>query len=47
MPILEYKQWRQFNDAVKKAKGLCKASNNAVLDHFADVRKMVKAGVVK
>lgn len=44
-PILEYKQWRQFNDVVNKAKESCKASNNKVSDHFADVRKMVNAGV--
>ena len=44
-PILEYKQWRQFNDVVAKAKESCKASNNKVSDHFADVRKIVNAGV--
>lgn len=44
-PVLEYKQWRQFHDIVKKAKGACETSNYNVSDHFADVRKMVTAGV--
>lgn len=44
MPILEYKQWRQFSDAINRAKDTCKASNNNVLDHFADARKMVMLG---
>lgn len=43
-PILEYKQWRQFNDVVNKAKEACEASHNKPSDHFADVRKIVKAG---
>lgn len=43
-PVLEYKQWRQFNDVINKAIEACETSNNAVLDHFADVRKMVSIG---
>lgn len=45
MIILEYKQWRNFNSIVDKAKIACESSKNKVLDHFADVSKMVKAGV--
>ena len=44
-PILEYKQWRQFNDVIAKAMNACEASEHKVSDHFADVRKMVEAGV--
>ena len=44
-PVLEYKQWRQFHDIVEKAKRACETSNYNVSDHFADVRKMVTAGV--
>lgn len=43
-PILEYKQWRQFSAVIKKAIEACKASDNTVSEHFADVRKMKKIG---
>ena len=39
MPVLEYKQWRQFSDTVDRAKTSCELSGNAVSLHFADVRK--------
>lgn len=42
---LDYKHWRSFLNAIKKAKTACKNSGNAVSDHFAYVRKMVDAGV--
>lgn len=45
MPVLEYKQWRRFTDAIERAKEACKASSNKVSDHFAGAGKMVKAGV--
>lgn len=45
MLILEYKQWRRFSDTIDKAKDACMASGNDVDDHFANVGKMVKAGV--
>ncbi len=45
MPVLEYKQWRQFSDAIDRAKKACEASGNRISDHFADARKIVKAGV--
>ena len=41
---LDYKQWRQFSDAIRKAKESCESSDNKVSDHFADVRKMVEVG---
>ena len=43
-PVLEYKQWRQFFDVITKAKDSCNTSGGKVSDHFADVRKIVKAG---
>lgn len=42
---LEYKQWRRFCNVIDKAKIACEQANNAVSAHFADVGKMVKAGV--
>jgi len=43
-PVLGYKQWRQFVDVIGKAKESCEVSGHKVSDHFADVRKIVKAG---
>lgn len=43
-PVLEYKQWRQFADVVSRAMEACESSDINVSDHFADVRKIVKAG---
>ncbi|NJD02244.1 MAG: DNA damage-inducible protein D [Ruminiclostridium sp.] len=42
---LDYKHWRSFVNAIDKAKIACENSGNAVSDHFADVRKIVEAGV--
>ena len=42
---LEYKQWRRFCNVIDKAKEACQNSDYVVSDHFADVGKMVKAGV--
>ena len=44
MPILEYKQWRRFSEAIDKAKKACETSDNNVSDHFADVGKMITVG---
>ncbi len=43
--ILEYTQWRNFESVIQKAKIACEQSNNNIQDHFADVSKMVVAGV--
>ena len=40
--VLEYAQWRRFDDAINRAKEACKNSNVNVLGHFADAGKTSK-----
>jgi|SRR5712671_5183862 len=42
--LLGYTQWRNFLQVVEKAKDACRNAGRAVLDHFADVSKMVDLG---
>jgi DNA-damage-inducible protein D len=42
--ILGYRKWENFYKAILKAKDACKNSSYEVLDHFPDIRKMVKLG---
>ena len=42
--ILEYIQWRRFENVINKAKIACKNSNIKIDDHFANVGKMVDIG---
>lgn len=42
--ILEYTQWRRFENVINKAKFACENSNIKGDDHFADVGKMVDIG---
>lgn len=42
--LLGYADWRNFLNAVDKAKESCNTSGEAVSDHFVDVNKMVKIG---
>jgi len=42
--LLGYSDWRNFLNAVDKAKESCKTTGEDVLDHFVDVTKMVKIG---
>ena len=42
--VLEYSQWRRFENVIEKAKITCKNSNINIDDHFADVGKMVDIG---
>ncbi|MBP5790459.1 MAG: DNA damage-inducible protein D [Neisseriaceae bacterium] len=43
-PVLEYAQWRRFEEAIERAKIACQNSNHKVSDHFADLGKMVALG---
>jgi DNA-damage-inducible protein D len=42
--LLGYSDWRNFLNAVEKARESCKTTGEAVLDHFVDATKMVKIG---
>ena len=39
--VLEYTQWRRFENIIGKAKTACNNSNMSVEDHFASVGKMI------
>ncbi len=42
--LLGYSRWQNFEKVLEKAKIACKNSDSSVLDHFADVSKMVELG---
>lgn len=42
--MLGYAQWKNFQQVVAKAKQACEGSGHKILDHFADVGKMVELG---
>lgn len=42
--LLGYADWRNFLNAINKAKESCETTGEAVSDHFVDVTKMVKIG---
>jgi len=42
--LLGYTKWDNFQNVIIKAKTSCEESENDILDHFADVGKMVKLG---
>ena len=42
--VLDYSQWRRFENVINKAILACKNSNINIDDHFADVGKMVDIG---
>lgn len=42
--LLEYADWRNFLNAINKAKDSCVTTGEIVSDHFVDVTKMVKIG---
>ena len=43
--LLEYSQWRRFENIIDKAKDACESSKQQVLHHFANFGKIVKTGV--
>lgn len=42
--VLEYSEWRNFNNAIDKSRTACESSGFTVSDHFVDVNKMVEIG---
>lgn len=42
--LLGYTEWRNFGQAISKAKTACELSGHAIADHFVDVNKMVQLG---
>ncbi len=42
--ILDYTEWRKFENVIAKAKISCENSESNVCDHFGDVDKMVRIG---
>ncbi len=42
--LLGYADWRNFSNAINKAKESCETTGEAVSDHFVDINKMVKIG---
>jgi DNA-damage-inducible protein D len=45
--VLEYSQWRRFEDAINRARKACRNSKCNELEHFADVGKIVKTGALE
>lgn len=42
--LLGYTDWRNFSNAIKKAKESCETTGEAVSNHFVDVNKMIELG---
>lgn len=42
--LLGYSDWRNFLNAINKAKESCETTGEAVSDHFVDVNKMIELG---
>jgi len=42
--LLNYKEWRNFNLVINKAKTACEVSEQQIDDHFVNVNKMVTLG---
>lgn len=43
-PLLEYRDWRNFEKVIIKAKQACEISKHPVVDHFVEANKMVLLG---
>lgn len=44
MPLLEYTKWENFEKVITKAKETCLSSEQDIISHFLEVRKMVSLG---
>ena len=44
LKILEYKEWRKFEDVINKAKNACENANFIINNHFVGTDKMVDIG---
>ena len=42
--VLEYTQWRRFEETIERARQACETSGNNIEDHFSDIGKMVEIG---
>ena len=42
--VLNYKEWRKFENVINKAKESCKNSDIEISEHFVDVDKMIQIG---
>ena len=42
--LLGYSDWRNFLNAINKAKDSCETTGEAVSDHFVDVNKIIELG---
>lgn len=42
--VLEYAEWRNFNQVIDKAKLACENSGKRVVEHFVDVNKSISSG---
>jgi DNA-damage-inducible protein D len=42
--LLGYTEWRNFNNAIDRAKTSCTTTGESALDHFVDINKMVRIG---
>lgn len=40
--VLEYKEWRNFENAINKAKSACEMAGNVEISHFVDVNKKAR-----
>ena len=45
--VLNYSQWRRFEEVINRAKISCEMSNNNIYSDFANAGKIVKTGAVK
>ncbi|MEG6630712.1 DNA damage-inducible protein D, partial [Pseudomonas aeruginosa] len=45
-PLLEYRDWRNFENVIIKAKKACEISKHEVLDHFVEATIMLPLGSV-